>query len=188
MKRVLITGCSDGGLGAALAIAFHERGLHVFATARSISKMEKLALSGIQTIELDVTVQPGLGWMKLNQEIKHSGLFFPVDPGPSAMIGGMVGPGCSGTNAFRYGTMRDWVVNLTVVLADGTVIKTRRRPRKSAAGYNLTGLFVGSEGTLGVVTAVSLLCPPKPTAVSTSCLACHSFEDLQQVFGLCTMV
>lgn len=72
--------------------------------------------------------------------------------GPSAKIGGMIGTNCSGTNAVKYGTMKDWVINLTVVLSDGTVIKTRRRPRKSSAGYNLNSMFVGSEGTLGIVT------------------------------------
>lgn len=120
--------------------------------------------------DLDVTVQPAVGWMALNEQLKESGtgLFFPVDPGPSAMIGGMVGTGCSGTNAVRYGTMRDWVVNLTVVLADGTVIKTRRRPRKSAAGYNLTGLFVGSEGTLGIVTEITLKLAPIPQHTSVA--------------------
>ncbi|KKY20898.1 putative oxidoreductase [Phaeomoniella chlamydospora] len=106
--------------------------------------------------DMDVVLQPAVQWMELNEKIKHTGLFFPVDPGPSAKIGGMVGTSCSGTNAFRYGTMRDWVVNLTVVLSDGRIIKTRRRPRKTAAGYNLTGLFIGAEGTLGIVTEITL--------------------------------
>lgn len=86
--------------------------------------------------DMDVVVQPSVPWMELNDKIKHSGLFFPVDPGPSARIGGMVGTSCSGTNAVRYGTMKDWVINLTVVLADGTVIKTRRRPRYAAHDCN----------------------------------------------------
>lgn len=106
--------------------------------------------------DMDVVVQPSLQWMELNEKIKDTGMFFPIDPGPSAKIGGMVGTNCSGTNAVRYGTMKDWVINLTVVLADGRVIKTRRRPRKTSAGYNLTAMFVGSEGTLGIVTEITL--------------------------------
>ena len=104
--------------------------------------------------DMDIVVQPSIGWQDLNEQLAKmgSGLFFPIDPGPSAKIGGMIGTNCSGTNAVKYGTMKDWVINLTVVLADGTIIKTRRRPRKSSAGYNLNGLFVGSEGTLGLVT------------------------------------
>jgi D-lactate dehydrogenase (cytochrome) len=118
--------------------------------------------------DLDVVVQPGIGWMDLNSRIKDSGLFFPVDPGPSAMIGGMIGTSCSGTNAVRYGTMKDNVVNLTVVLADGTIIKTRRRPRKSAAGFNLTNLFIGSEGTLGIVTEATLKLAVIPAETSVA--------------------
>jgi D-lactate dehydrogenase (cytochrome) len=126
--------------------------------------------------------------MDLNSKLKDCGLFFPIDPGPTALIGGMVGTNCSGTNAVKYGTMRDWVVNLTVVLADGSIVKTRRRPRyssfdssvhpnaysnsvwcrKSSAGYHLNGLIVGSEGTLGIVTEITLKLAPIPekTAVA----------------------
>ncbi|KAL4801267.1 hypothetical protein BDV18DRAFT_165132 [Aspergillus unguis] len=106
--------------------------------------------------DMDIVVQPSVSWVEMNGEIKDSGLFFPVDPGPPAKIGGMIATNCSGTNAVRYGTMKDWVVNLTVVLADGRIIKTRQRPRKSSAGYNLNGLFTGSEGTLGFVTEATL--------------------------------
>ncbi|KAI1073304.1 hypothetical protein LB507_010789 [Fusarium sp. FIESC RH6] len=112
--------------------------------------------------DLNVVVQPSVPWMDLNAKIQDTGLFFPIDPGPSAQIGGMIGTNCSGTNAVKYGTMKDWVVNLTVVLSDGTIMKTRRRPRKSSAGYNLNSLFVGSEGTLGFVTEATLKLAPIP--------------------------
>lgn len=127
--------------------------------------------------DMDVVVQPGMQWMDLNEHIKDTGLFFPVDPGPSARIGGMVGTNCSGTNAVRFGTMKDWVVNLTVVLADGTVIKTRKRPRKSSAGYNLTGLFVGSEGTLGIVTEITLKLAVIPEETTVAVVAFPNIRD-----------
>ena len=118
--------------------------------------------------DLDVIVQPAVGWELLNEELGKEELFFPPDPGPGAMIGGMVGTGCSGTNAYRYGTMREWVLSLTVVLADGTVIKTRQRPRKSSAGYDLTRMFIGSEGTLGLVTEATLKVTVKPKSESVA--------------------
>jgi D-lactate dehydrogenase (cytochrome) len=121
--------------------------------------------------DLDVVVQPAVGWEHLNDELAKDNLFFPPDPGPGAMIGGMIGTGCSGTNAYHYGTMREWVVNLTVVLADGTVIKTRQRPRKSSAGYDLTKLFIGSEGTLGLVTEATLKLTVKPASTSVAVCA-----------------
>ena len=127
--------------------------------------------------DLDVVVQASVQWMELNDAIKESGLFFPVDPGPSARIGGMVGTNCSGTNAVCYGTMKDWVVNLTVVLANGEIIKTRRRPRKSSAGYNLTGLFIGSEGTLGLVTEATLKLAVIPQKTSVAVVTFPTIRD-----------
>ncbi|KAK2787633.1 D-lactate ferricytochrome c oxidoreductase [Onygenales sp. PD_12] len=126
--------------------------------------------------DLDVVVQPAMGWEELNEELAKDGLFFPPDPGPGAEIGGMIGTGCSGTNAYRYGTMREWVLSLTVVLADGTIIKTRQRPRKSSAGYDLTRLFIGSEGTLGLVTEATLKLTVKPKSES---VAVASFPTIQ---------
>jgi D-lactate dehydrogenase (cytochrome) len=129
--------------------------------------------------DMDIVVQPSVSWMELNEELakRQSGLFFPVDPGPSARIGGMVGTNCSGTNAVRYGTMKDWVINLTVVLADGTIIKTKRRPRKSSAGYNLNSLFVGSEGTLGLVTEITLKLAVVPQEYSVAVVTFPTIRD-----------
>ncbi|KAJ9503581.1 D-lactate ferricytochrome c oxidoreductase [Exophiala xenobiotica] len=121
--------------------------------------------------DLDAVVQPGVGYVELNEMLGEMGLFFPPDPGPGAQIGGMISQGCSGTSAYRYGTVKDWVIGLTVVLADGTVIKTRRRPKKSSAGYDLTRLFVGSEGTLGLVTEATLKITNKPENVRVAVAA-----------------
>ncbi|KAK0387509.1 hypothetical protein NLU13_5822 [Sarocladium strictum] len=121
--------------------------------------------------DMDVVVQPGVNWMDLNAEIAASGLFAPMDPSPTATVGGMVSTNCSGTNAMRYGTMKDWVLNLTVVLPDGSIVKTRRRPRKTSAGYNLTSLFVGAEGTLGIVTEVTLKLAPLPQDTSVAAVS-----------------
>ena len=127
--------------------------------------------------DLDVIVQPAVGWELLNEELAKDGLFFPPDPGPGAMIGGMVSTGCSGTNAYRYGTMKDWVLSLTVVMADGTIIKTRQRPRKSSAGYDLTRTFIGSEGTLGLVTEATLKVTVKPKSESVAIATFPTVRD-----------
>ena len=105
---------------------------------------------------MDITLQPGISWNDLNSFLKPYKLFFPVDPGQNASIGGMIATSASGTNAVGYGTMKDWVLNLTVVLPGGHVMKTSSRARKSSTGYDLTRLFVGSEGTLGIITEVTL--------------------------------
>ncbi|KAL6904389.1 hypothetical protein GGI43DRAFT_318805 [Trichoderma evansii] len=126
--------------------------------------------------DMDVVVQAGVNWVELNAEIKDSGLFLPPDPSPMAYIGGMIATNCSGTNAMRYGAMKDYVVNLTVVLADGTVIKTRQRPKKTSAGYNLNSLFTGSEGTLGIITEATLKLAPLPMNFSVATVAFKSIH------------
>ncbi|EXA28394.1 D-lactate dehydrogenase (cytochrome) [Fusarium oxysporum f. sp. pisi HDV247] len=127
--------------------------------------------------DMDIAVEPGVNWVQLNEEIKSSGLFLPLDPSPTALVGGMVATNCSGTNAMRYGTMKDWVLSLTVVLADGSVIKTRRRARKTSAGYNLNALFTGSEGTLGIVTQATLKLAVLPVHFAVVTTAFDTVKD-----------
>jgi D-lactate dehydrogenase (cytochrome) len=146
-----------------------------------VGRMDKIL--ELHKDDLDVVVQPALGWEDLNEELKEKGLFFPPDPGPGAKIGGMVGTGCSGTNAYRYGTMREWVVALTVVLADGTIIKTRQRPRKSSAGYDLTKMFIGSEGTLGIVTEAVLKVTVLPKTTSVAVATFPTVHDAANCVG-----
>ncbi|KAI0260645.1 FAD-linked oxidase-like protein [Gloeopeniophorella convolvens] len=134
-----------------------------------LSDMNKFLLFHAE--DSDLVCQPGVGWMEINETLKEQGipLFFPLDPGPTATIGGMLSTGCSGTNAVRYGTAKaEWFLNATVVLPSGEVIKTRRRSRKSSAGFDTTKLFIGAEGTLGIVTEVTIrLAPVIPTTVAT---------------------
>lgn len=127
--------------------------------------------------DLDVVVQPAVSWEYLRDYLEPSGLMFGPDPGPGACIGGMCATSCSGTNAARYGTMKENVIGLTVVLADGTVVKTKRRPRKSAAGYNLTNLIIGSEGTLGIVTEVCLKLHVKPRFENVALVSFPTLKD-----------
>ncbi|KAF2069291.1 hypothetical protein CYY_009389 [Polysphondylium violaceum] len=126
--------------------------------------------------DLYCIVQPGISYGDLNEELKKQGYFFPVDPGPGASIGGMVGTSCSGTHAVRYGTMKDNVLSLRVILPNTNLVNTRSKAKKSSAGYDLTHLFIGSEGTLGITTEATLKIVPLPESTRVSMV---TFDDIQ---------
>ncbi len=154
-----------------------EGGVNAPAGGISIDLQEMNAILSVNAEDLDVRVEAGVTRETLNEYLRDQGLFFPVDPGANASLGGMASTRASGTNAVRYGTMRDNVISVTAVMADGRIIKTANRARKSSSGYDLTRILVGSEGTLGIITELTLRLFGIPEAIAAGLCFFPTVED-----------